>query len=78
MQVYNLIKYNDKYAKKSNSLWPQCRDEPSNNITDSESFKFKLKITDNTHNSGTVNAEIAVRSKYLRFTITGAKIYIQQ
>ena len=43
--MYNLIKYSDNYSKTSGSLWQSYRDDPNNNITQSESFKFKIKIT---------------------------------
>ena len=45
MSMYNLIKYSDNYAKTSGSLWQYYRDEPNDNLTDSESFKSKIKIT---------------------------------
>ena len=51
MAMYNLIKYSDNYAKTSGSLWQYFRDEPDDNIEDSESFKSKIKITGKTSNS---------------------------
>ena len=45
MPMYNLIEYSDNYAKTSGSLWQYYRYEPNNNLADSESFKFKVKIT---------------------------------
>ena len=45
MPMYNLIEYSDNYAKTSGSSWQYFRDEPDDNIEDSESFKFKVKIT---------------------------------
>ena len=42
--MYNLMKYSDNYSKTSGSLWQYCRDDPSDNITEPESFKFKIKI----------------------------------
>ena len=48
MPVYNLIEYSDTYSKTSGSLWQYHRDEPNNNLTDSESFKSKVKATGNT------------------------------
>ena len=45
MLVYNLIEYSDNYAKTSGSLWQYYRDEPNDNLANSESFKFKVKIT---------------------------------
>ena len=43
--IYNLIEYSDNYAKTSGSLWKYLNDDPNDNITHYESFKFKLKIT---------------------------------
>ena len=39
MPMYNLIEYSDNYAKTSESLWQYYRDEPNNNLANSESFK---------------------------------------
>ena len=52
MPMYNLIEYSDNYAKKSGSLWQYFRDEPDDNLADSESFKSKIKITGKTPNNG--------------------------
>ena len=65
MSMYNLIGYCDNYSKISGSLCQFCRDEPNDNITDSESFKFKSKFLDNTNNASIVNAKIAMPLKYL-------------
>ena len=66
MPMYNLIEYNDNYAKTSGSLWQYFRDEPDNDIEDSESFKSKIKITGKTLNNNNVNdVEIMVPLKYL-------------
>ena len=66
MPVYNLIEYSDNYSKPSGSLWQYYKDDPNNNITDSESFKFKVKITGKTPNDGnTKDVEIIVPLKYL-------------
>ena len=43
--MYNLIEYNDNYSKTSGGLWQYYRDEPNDNLPDSESFKSKVKIT---------------------------------
>ena len=43
MPMYNLREYSDNYSKTSGSLWQYYKDEPSDNLTDSESFKFKTK-----------------------------------
>ena len=52
MPMYNLIEYSDNYSKTSGSLWQYYKDDPNNNLTDSESFKFKVKITGNTPDAG--------------------------
>ena len=64
MPMYNLIEYSDNYSKITGSLWQYCRDEPNENITDCESFKFKSKFLDNTNDAGTINTKIAVSLKY--------------
>ena len=48
MPMYNLIEYSDNYAKTTGSLWQYFRDEPDDNLEDSESFKSKIKITGKT------------------------------
>ena len=50
MPMYNLIEYSNNYAKTSGSLWQYYRDETNNNLADSETFKFKVKITGKTPN----------------------------
>ena len=45
MPMYHLIEYSDNYSKTSRSLWQYYKDGPNNNIADSESFKFMVKIT---------------------------------
>ena len=52
MPKYNLIEYSDNYSKTSRSLWQYYKDDPNDTITDSESFKSKVKITGKTHNDG--------------------------
>ena len=52
MPMYNLIEYSDNYAKTSGSLWQYFRDEPDDNLADSESFKSKLKIAGKTPDDG--------------------------
>ena len=39
MPIHNLIEYSDNYSKASGGLWQYYRDEPKDNLTDSESFK---------------------------------------
>ena len=66
MPMYNLIEYSDNYAKTSGSLWQYYRDKPNNNLADSESFKFKVKITGKTPNDDNEkDVEIMVPLKYL-------------
>ena len=45
MSLYNLLEYNDNYAKTSGTLWQYYKDEPDDNLAYSESFKSKIKIT---------------------------------
>ena len=75
ISLYNLIEYNDNYAKTTGSLWQYCKDIPArnnnnaiiifaeNNLTDS--FNFKVKFTGQTGNNGTKDVEIMVPLKYL-------------
>ena len=77
MPMYKLIEYSDNYAKTTGSLWQYCKDIPARNANDddviveftegnlTDSFNFKLKITDRTGNGGTKNVEIMVPLKYL-------------
>ena len=66
MPMYNLIEYSDNYLKTSGSLWQYYRDEPNNNLADSELFKFKVRITGKTPNNGNEkDVEIMVPLKYL-------------
>ena len=43
MPMYNLIEYGDNISKTSGNLWKYYKDEPNDNLADSESFKFKVK-----------------------------------
>ena len=64
--MYSLIEHSNNYAKKSGSLWQYYRDEPNDNLTDSESFKSKIKITGKTIATGNEKyVEIMVPLKYL-------------
>ena len=65
MPMYNLIEYSDNYPKTSRSLWQYYKDVPNGNLTNSESFKYKVKITGNTPNNNTKDVEITVPLKYL-------------
>ena len=66
MPMYNLIEYSDNYSETSGSLWQYYKDIPNNNLANSESFKFKVKITGKTPATGnTKDVEIIVPLKYL-------------
>ena len=66
MSMYNLIEYSDKYSKSSVSLWQYYKDDPNDNIKQSESFKSKIKITGKTPAAGnTKDAQIIVSLKHL-------------
>ena len=43
--MYNLIEYSNNYSKTSASLWQYYKDDPNDNMTQSESFKSKMRIT---------------------------------
>ena len=66
MPMYNLIEYSDNYAKTTGSLWQYFRDDPNDNLADSESFKSDIKITGKTPSNNNVkNVEIIVPLKFL-------------
>ena len=66
MPMYDLIEYSNNYSKTSGSLWQYYKDDPNDNLADSESFKFKVKITGKTPAKGnTKDVEIIVPLKYL-------------
>ena len=66
MPMYNLIEYSDNYSNTSGSLWQYYKDDPNDNIENSESFKYKIKITGKTPDDGnTKDVEIIVPLKYL-------------
>ena len=44
MPMYNLIEYSGNYLKTFGSLWQYYKDDPDDRITQSESFKYKIKI----------------------------------
>ena len=52
MPMYNLIDYSSNYSKTSGNLLQYCKVDPNNNTTESESFKFNVKITGKTPNDG--------------------------
>ena len=66
MLMYNLIKYSNNYSKASGSLWQHDRDQPNTSIANSESFKFKAKITGSTPDDGNIkDVKILVLLSYL-------------
>ena len=66
MPMCNLIEYNDNYSKTSGSLWQYHKDDPNDNLSDSDSFKSKVKITEKIPNDGNKKyVEIMVPLKYL-------------
>ena len=67
MPMYNLIEYSNNYSKTSGGLWQYYKDEPNDNLANSESFKSKVKKTGKTPADGnTKNVEIIVPLKYLK------------
>ena len=70
MSMYNLIEYSNNiaiiYSNTSGSLWQYYKDDPNDNKTQSESFKYKIKITGKPPAaSNTKDVEIAVPLKNL-------------
>ena len=66
MPMYNLIEYSDNYSKTSGSLRQYYKDDPNDNLANSESFISKIKITGKTPNNGnTKDVERIVPLKYL-------------
>ena len=77
MPMYNLLEYSKNYRKTIGSLYNYYRGElsddtnPDNNqfnnikVVNSNPFKYKNKITDNTNNQDTKHIELAIPLKYL-------------
>ena len=66
MPMYNVIEYSDNYSKTFGSLWHYYKDDPSDNLVRSESFKSKIKITGKTPaGDNTKHVEMMVPLKYL-------------
>ena len=64
--MHDLIEFSDNYAKRSKSLWQYYRDKSNNDITNSESFKLKARVTGRALvDDSTKDAETAVPFKYL-------------
>ena len=79
MPLHNLTKYSNAYWKTSGSLWQYYRDEPAlnnNNVinfpandNNSNSFKFKQDITEQTGNGGPMfNGSIKIHKQFLENT----------
>ena len=64
MSMYNLIEYSDNYSKISGSLWLYHKDEPNNNLADSESFKRTISW-----NKFESNIKTFERNRYLNHLI---------
>ena len=66
MPMYNLIEYSDNSSTTSGSLWQYYKDDPNDNLANSKSFKYKVKIMRKTPQDGnTKDVEILVPLKYL-------------
>ena len=66
MLMCNLNEYSDNYIKTSGSFWQYYKDEPNDNLTDSESLKSKVKITGKTPvNDNAKDVEIVLLLNYL-------------
>ena len=64
--MYNLTEYSDNYSKTFGILWQYYEDDPNDNLADSESFKYKVKITGNTTaGRNTKDVKVIVPLKYL-------------
>ena len=69
--MYNLMEYSNNYSKTSGSLWHmnslwQLKDEPNDDIANSESFKSKVKIARSTPaGANTKDVKIIVTLKHL-------------
>ena len=65
--MYDVTEYSDNFSKTSGSLWQYYKDDPNNNLTDSELFNSKVKVTGETPaDRNTKDVEIIVPLKYLR------------
>ena len=66
MPMYNLIECSDNYSKTSGSFWQHYKNNQNDNITESELFKSKIKITGKTPSAcNTKDVQIIVPLKYL-------------
>ena len=75
MPMHNLLEYSKNYRKTIGSLYNYYRDQLSDNANDnnfnnikvvnSNTFKYKNKIINDTNNAGTKDIELAIPLKYL-------------
>ena len=66
LPIHNLIEYSNNCSKTSGNLWQYYRNDPNDNIVESESFKFKINIAGKTSAAGnTKDVKIAVPLKNL-------------
>ena len=75
MPMYNLLEYSKNYRKTIGSLYNYYRDELRDsaddnnfgniNVVNSETFKYKNKIIENTNNQGRKDIELVIPLKYL-------------
>ena len=70
MPMYNLIEYSENYSKTSGSLWKYYKDVHNDNLADSESFKYKVKIIGKTPgDDNTKDVEIMVPLKIAKLNL---------
>ena len=75
MPMDNLLEFSDNYSKTSGSLWQYFKDIPAvdddgniinfNGANNTDSFKFKNRLTGQTNDDGIINVQIMVPLKYL-------------
>ena len=66
MPMYHLIEYSDNYSETCGSLRQYYKDEPNDNLANSEPFKYKAKITGSTPAGGNAkDVKVIVPLKYL-------------
>ena len=78
MPIYYLIEYSDNYSEKSGSLRQYYRDDLNDDdITESESFKYKTKITGTTpvaRNTKDVETDLSYFWRYLEMPLMNCEI----
>ena len=64
--MFNLTEYRNNYSKTSRGVWQYYKNDSNDNITNSESFKSKIKISGKTPGDrNTKDVKIIVSLKYL-------------